>query len=411
MSNAGYNSRGSMLRNRTRFCALAALALFVCLPAAAQWAGPAAGLAHDIAAITGPGTITLDTRNISSFPTDQLPVIQRELESALREAGVRVVSVNPTAADVALTLSENVRGYLWVAEVRQAGETRIAMVTAPRRADAAPPRNGPALAIRKTPLWSQEAPILDAALLPGPQPYLVVLDFSSASLYKMSDGRWALEQQMPIPRPGTWPRDLRGRVLAARDHLFDAYLPGIVCRSSAAPPLVLRCLPGDDPWPIGAGQTALFGAARNFFTGVVTPGIGRLTSIPAFYSAAGIPRPQYTLWALALTDGSFRLMDGVNDLSLRSARGWGSDIASVSSSCGTRTQLLVTGTGDSGAADVVRAFEIADREPDEVSPPVEFAGPLTALWSSADGRSATAVAHNLKTGQYDAFEIAISCGQ
>jgi hypothetical protein len=59
----------------------------------------------------------------------------------------------------------------------------------------------------------------------------------------------------------------------------------------------------------------------------------------------------------------------------------------------------------------VRAFEIPDREPVEVGPAAEFPGPVTALWPSAEGRSAIAVAKNLKTGRFDAFELAITCGQ
>jgi hypothetical protein len=403
-----YNSRNFMTRNRTRLCALLALAF--CLPAAAQWSEPIAQLARDIAAITGPGTVTLTVHNISSLTADYVPVIKRDLQNDLRSAGVRVVSAN-AAADIKITLSENAQGYVWVAEVNQANETKVAMVTALRSQTATPAQNGPLVAIRKTPLWSQDSPILDVALVQaGAEQHMVVLDPAAISLYKMTAGRWSPEQQFAIPHSRAWPRDIRGRLVLARDHLFDAYLPGVVCASTTQPPLSFNCRAGDDPWPIAGSQTALFGAARNFFTGVVTPGIGKLTSVPAFYSAAGIPRPTYTLWAFARTDGSVHLMDGVNDVSVR-AHDWGSDLAAVKSSCGTLTQLLVAGVGDGETPDVVRAFEIADREPVEVSAPVEFAGPVTALWTSTDARSATAVARNLKSGNYDAFELALTCGQ
>jgi hypothetical protein len=105
------------------------------------------------------------------------------------------------------------------------------------------------------------------------------------------------------------------------------------------------------------------------------------------------------------------LNDGVNNLAARGTSDWGSDVAAISSGCGLGTQLLVSGPGDAAVPDVVRAFEIADREPAEVSPPVELPGPATALWTTAGGRSALAVAHNLKTDRYDAFELTISCGQ
>jgi hypothetical protein len=405
-----YNPRSFMTRTATRLCALLALALAFCLPAAAQWTESTAQLARDIAAITGPGTVTLSVHNICSLTADYIPVIKRDLQNDLRSAGVRVVGAN-AAADIKLTLSENAQGYVWVAEVHQATETKVAMVTAPRSQIATPALNGPLVAIRKTPLWSQDSPILDIAQVQaGAEPHLIVLDPAAISLYKMTAGRWTPEQQFAIPHARAWPRDMRGRLVLARDHLFDAYLPGVVCASTAKPPLTVNCRPGDDPWPIAGAQTAVFGASRNFFTGLVTPAIGKVPSVPAFYSAAGIPRPAYTLWVFARIDGFVHLMDGVNDVAVR-ARDWGGDLAAVKSSCGAQTQLLVTGTGDGEAADVVRAFEIADREPVEVSAPVELPGPVTALWTSSDARSAIAVVRNLKTGNYDAIELAITCGQ
>jgi hypothetical protein len=398
-----------MTRKATRLCALAALVLAFCLPAEAQWAEPVAQLARDIAAITGPGTVTLTVHNVSSLTADYIPVINRDLRNNLLSAGVRVASAN-AAADITLTLSENAQGFVWVAEVRQASEARVAIVSAPRSQTAAPALNGPLVTIRKTMLWSQVAPILDIAQVQGgAEPHMIVLDAGNISLYKMTAGRWTPEQQFAIPHGRAWPRDMRGRLMLARDHLFDAYLPGVVCASAAQPPLAVNCRPGDSPWPIAGVQTAMFGT-RNFFTGVVTPAIGKPTAVPAFYSAAGIPRPTYTLWVFARTDGSVHLMDGVNDVGIR-ARDWGSDLAAVKSSCGAQTQLLVTGTGDGEAADVVRAFEITDREPIEVGAPVELAGPVTSLWTSADARNATVVVRNLKTGNYDAFELAITCGQ
>ena len=159
---ASYNPRSFMTRKATRLCALLALALAFCLPAAAQWTEPTAQLARDIAAITGPATVTLIVHNISSLTADYIPVIKRDLQNDLRSAGVRVVGAN-AAADIKLTLSENAQGYVLVAEVHQANETKVAMVTAPRSQTAAPALNGPLVAIRRTPLWSQDSAILDIA--------------------------------------------------------------------------------------------------------------------------------------------------------------------------------------------------------------------------------------------------------
>jgi hypothetical protein len=227
----------------------------------------------------------------------------------------------------------------------------------------------------------------------------------------MNGGRWQPSQKMPVQHAAAWPRDLRGRIVLARDHLFDAYLPGVVCSSTATAPLAMTCRQGDDPWPVGATQRAFFAPARNFFTGVLVPALGQQGSVAPFYSAAALPRSNYTLWVLARVDGTVHLLDGMNDIAMRGARDWGNGLAAVQSACGSGTQLLVTAAGDDSSPDVLRAFEIAGREPVEASAPLDFSGPIAALWTAADGRTAIAVAHNLKTGTYDAFELAITCGQ
>jgi len=39
-----------------------------------------------------------------------------------------------------------------------------------------------------------------------------------------------------------------------------------------------------------------------------------------------------------------------------------------------------------------------------------FEGPVMALHSDPEGSSARAVVHNLKTGEYEAYIVAASCG-
>src|SRR5208283_5986432 len=112
-------------------------------------------------------------------------------------------------------------------------------------------------------------------------------------------GRWELEASLPIAHTRAFPRDLRGRLLLRRDHLFDIYLPGTFCKSSAVAPLTLACNDNDAPWSLTPEDTsvrAFYAAARNFFTGVLSPGIGKISNVPSFYSAAALARPNSTLW-------------------------------------------------------------------------------------------------------------------
>jgi hypothetical protein len=216
---------------------------------------------------------------------------------------------------------------------------------------------------------------------------------------------------LPVAHTRAFPRDLRGRLLLRRDRLFDVFLPGTFCRSSSAAPLSLTCNDTDDPWPLTpeeGGVRGFFAASRNFFTGALSPGIGKVSNVPSFFSAAALPRQNYTLWAFAAVDGSLHFVDGVTDQLMRGPK-WGSDLAAVHSSCGTGTQLLASATGDA-ERDALRAFEVADRDPAAVSSAAEFDGRIVALWPESTGAGATTIVKRKDTGWYEAYRVTISCG-
>jgi hypothetical protein len=200
-----------------------------------------------------------------------------------------------------------------------------------------------------------------------------------------------------------------------RDHLFDAYLPGTFCRSNSSAPLLI-CNDTDDPWPLtpdDGSVRAFYAASRNFFTGALSPGIGKVSNVPSFYSAAALPRSSYTLWVLAAVDGSLHLVDGMTDQVIRGGK-WGSDLAALHSTCRTGTQLLVSESGSltsgNSERDGLRAFEIPDRDPVAASSAVEFDGRIVALWPESSGNGATAIVRRKDTGWYEAYRVSISCG-
>jgi hypothetical protein len=268
-----------------------------------------------------------------------------------------------------------------------------------------------AFTIQKTPLSTDENRILDVALLNSAPQHMILLEPESVVILKLQDGHWQQEQSLTISHSHPWPRDLRGRLALRKDHLFDAYLPGTFCRSSATAPLSLNCYDSDDPWPLGTDQpglSAFFASTRNFFTGALSPGIEKQTTVKAFYSAAMLPREKYKLWIFSAVDGQVHLLDGVTDQTAAKLI-WGSDIASVRSGCGLGWQVLVIGNGD-GAGETVTAFEIADREPVAVSQPADFDGLITALWTESDSTGVIAVSQNSETGRYEAYRLSIACG-
>ena len=392
------------------------LAVILCLApssSAADWATSVQELARKIVAVTGPGAVSVNIVNRSSLTKKECNEIGASLRAELETLGARAARPEQAAATVEISLSENLQSYVWVAEVWQnASDFTVVMVAAPR-ADA-PSFVGETtpMTIRKIPLWSQEQRVLDVAVLDqGTSPsHIAVLEPEKVTIYRLADGHWQREQALAVTHSHPWPRDLRGRLAMRQDHLLDAYLPGVFCQSSRAAPLSLACHDSDDPWPLSIqfALSGFFTANRNFFTGVLSPGIGKQTSTAKFYSAAPIPRQNYTLWMFASIDGQFHMLDGLTDLPAKVD--WGSDLASVRSSCGSGWQVLATRSGDE-STDSVRAYELPDRDPVPVSQAVVFPGGITALWTESQGTTAIAVAHDGETGNYEAYRLAVVCGQ
>jgi hypothetical protein len=378
-------------------------------------------LAHKIAADAGPGAVALEVTNRSSLDDKSVREVRSALEAELQVEGVHTAKAEQAMGTVEVVLSESLRVYVWTAEiVIGSDEKKVAIVSLPRSPTGASFAPALPIVLKTTLLFAQQQPMLDVALveMPGGS-RLLVLDDSAVAIYRRQGanpaGRWDLEASLPIAHARTFPRDLRGRLLLRRDHLFDTYLPGTFCRtnSSAVAPLTLTCTDTDDPWPLtpeDGSVRAFYAASRNFFTGALAPGIGKVSNVPSFYSAAALPRPNYTLWAFAAVDGSLHLVDGITDQAIRSAKSkWGSDLAAVHSNCGTGTQMLISESGDT-ERDGLRAFEIPDRDPVVVSAAAELDGRIVALWPESSGNGAAAIVRRKDTGWYEAYRVSISCG-
>lgn len=400
---------------------------------AADWNTAEQQLARKIVGVTGPGTVALTVENRSSLGRRDSDIVQNGLRLALEQVGIHIVKSEQAAATVAVSLSENVGAYVWIADIRQgAAEPTVVMVSVARSGRPLGNHDSMPITLRKTLLWAQDDPILDVAVLEenGGPTRIVILNTENVSIYRLQGGKWQVEQTLEISHSKPWPLDLRGRLVPARDHAFDAYLPGVICRGgSAGTSSTMNCREGDDPWPfvpvamntssvfpsVGTPGTAagaipplsgFFAPSRNFFTGVLTPAIGKFSAVPKFYSAAFLPRDRYTLWIFAAVDGRIHMVDGMNDQSPR--LDWGSDIATVRTPCGAGWQVLAAGSGEQ-PSDAVRAYEFPDRDPVAVSPAVDFPGSLVGLWTEARADSAVAIVRNREAGTYEAYRLALAC--
>ncbi len=381
--------------------------------AASPWGEPGRDLARKIAEITGPGAVAVEVGNRSSLSKGDVAAVKVVVETELAASGVHLAGRDQAAAVVVVTLAENVREYVWVAEIVVGkNEKAVVMVAVARPEAGAVQASGSGVVMRKQLLWTQEEAILDVAALDAPDKnsgtHMAVLDGAKVTLLHFEKGKWLKDQELPVGHEQAWPRDLRGRLVVGKDHLLDVYLPGVVCTTVQHGGLALECAANDEAWPIEGGLRAGFDAKRNYFTGVISPGLGRIESVPAFYSAVALPREKYILWVFAATDGTVHAVDGMTDQVWRGVP-WGSDIAAVHTGCGSGWQVVAAGKADTGK-DELTVYDVPDREPLAMSAGLSFPGRITALWGGGL-QEALAVVRNGEAGRYEAYRVTFACGE
>ncbi len=409
-------------RNFFRLLAAALLSFASAAVLSAQTPAEAgAELARRIVVRVGPSrNVALKIRNLSSLKPAEVSVLLAALESELQSHGIRPTAEPSAATEILVTVSENLRGPLAVAQIRQEGSEEVAIIFFTRPAEAETPPIAETVRLERELLIELDAPILDATLVTigaaTSGQWLLVLQPDAVLLFEKTDAGWTERRRAPMEPAQPWPRDARGRLLVEGE-AFWAYLPGMVCggavTESRVPRITMDCAAMDEPWPIHAGGEirayAYFSPARNFFDGRVETAEGATHTWPPFFSAAPMVWSGGSRFVLAGLDGRSRTFAGQTEPEATFS-GWGSDIAALKTSCGAGWQVLVTGTGDSEAADSVRAFEINEREAVAVSLPVSFSGPVMALWPASDD-SALAVTRNRKTGRHEAYILTATCSR
>ena len=122
-----------------RVVVLAACFLFyvATAQAASEWATPVSDLARKISDATGPGAVALEVTNRSSLSNAKVVSIKNMLRAELAASGIRLVDAEQAAATANVTLSENVREYVWVAEIQQGTNPKVVVLVATPRTDSA----------------------------------------------------------------------------------------------------------------------------------------------------------------------------------------------------------------------------------------------------------------------------------
>jgi hypothetical protein len=383
------------------------------MPAHAQnpdpWDQPAAALADQISGILGPGQARFTIRNLSSIPNNSVPAIQALLERDLKAHGISFAG-DEGANAIRVTLSEDTRERVWVAEVAEGNTTRVAMVeagTAVEQHVAA----AAGLTLRSQTMLVAREPVLAALEIPGGW---IVLEPEQIVLYlRAADGLRA-QARIDIGQRRVLPRDPRGLLKASANGTeFDAWLAGIECTGATAPGAspgdwVVNCHASDDPWPIfqDSSASAFYNSARNYFTGVTTPSIG--VDLPAFYTAVAVPRPAGGTALLAQSiDSKVQLLENGALKTIAGTRDWGSDFAVLRSGCGSGAQIVTSSSGEA-SSDSLRAYEVPGLEAVPASAALETGGAVTALWPAPDSRSVVAVVQRAPD-QYEVDRVSALC--
>ncbi len=414
---------------------LAFLALSKIVSAQSPWQQPAADLAAQIAAILGHGTARLMIRDLSSLPVDEIPLIRKDLEADLRAHGVTANSA-PNETVIRVTLSESAHGFTWVAEIIRGDDTQVAVVNIPPvRPSSILPRAE--MILRRVALFESKEPVLGGY---ESETDLVLLTPGAIKHEALGDMGWIEKQSIPIPGRSQLSRDPRGvlTVTSRKSYLdeFEAWLPGVHCTGSleSHENLKVDCHASDDPWPLaGISQTpppatssapntptspatpaqaalaaptlrAFFNNTRNYFTGIVSPGLG--VDLPPFYSAAIVPWKTPNALVIGTIDGKVMLSDAGKLITFNGTDDWGSEFAAIRYECGAGL-VIASGAGNSNT-DSLRAYEMIGSSAQPRSAPLTIDGTVTAVWTEPDGKSVYAVIRNAQN-QYEVDRVSALC--
>jgi hypothetical protein len=319
-------------------------------------------------------TVSLDFQNLTALPPGESSSFRSSLEAELRNLGMAVATTQPDVR-LRVTISESVRGLMFVAEVFNGDTKQVVMLPW----SALPPvvEQKRQLQLTRKLVWEQPEPILDFVLLDsGSQ--LLMLTSSKVSLSRLVDGKWIASGQATLTLARPLPRDPRGRIQITSD-AFHVYLPGTTCLGALQTALKLTCSGANETWI----------ASRD-------------PELPVRW----------------VTDRNFLEADGIRETFFSAAGGlfagagaWGSDVASVQNPCGSSALVVASKNGEPLEQDQLQVYEIGRGQVTAVSEPLDVPGPVTALWLSETRGQATLVNRNSKTGNYEASLLGIACTQ
>jgi hypothetical protein len=348
------------------------------------------------------------------MPAADIDDAKQMIEAQLRGRGFHVTEDNLYDLKIRVTLSrDNVR-WLWIAEYENDGTHAVLMEPFERLSLDVESWLSRAHLDREL-VFTGNSPILDFACT-GPQQskecgQALVL-YSDRVVLMSSDKNYPHASIVEENAPS---RDLRGKLKLSGSE-FEARIQDMNCPGNLEVVGMTRCSATGGVWKFagaeGVSASTYITANQNWFTWQnARRQAGATVKRDGFYSIAGLKINGEPGWITSGTDGNARIVSNKSPDTLGTVSGWGSELATVRTSCGNGWQILATRQSDRTEADAIVVYEWTGTEFRALTDPLEMGGSVVVLWSADDGGPARAVVRNLKTGNYEAYLLKVGCSQ
>jgi len=386
--------------------------------------------------------LSLDVHNLSALSPDQLLYFSQTIENEFRNRGHVVLHDESSETVLKIGLSQNLTNLLIVGELVQGAKTRISLEHIDLAAlDMTGQRPSKQFTLSSELVWKQRNPLLDVRFLlrvQGQSDRLAVLSADALSIQEKKDAGWTLVKNFPLRGADLVSRDPRGELFQTKEDSgvqLIASFPTTLCfvpLDSAGYPTNLDCDTNSKNGLVGSSLVtfgpriidngAKWDLPHNYFSGAMFGENGTQWKIDPFYSAtfySSKPGEAPDFFIAAGVDGHTRVINHDRKV-LRTVSDWGSDLTAVHSTCDDGWYVLAGGSGDWTGNDRITAFQLDESSLRSVGQFVELPGPILSLGSEqipTEGETpvtregAIAVVSNLKSGEYEAYHISITCSR
>ena len=294
--------------------------------------------------------LSLDVKNSSSLTPEEVVRVTQALKMELQNRGIGKPENGFVEARAAVTFSESIKNLVWTVEIHTLDTSQVVLVAVPRPMENRAVSDAMPVTLRSEKLWEGPERILDA-LAPdvgGQNRFVLLLSEGLA----IQDSLGPAVSRVMIPSSQSPSRNPRGS-LEYNGNIVSAVFQTQTCTIALDTHNLVECHPT---------------ASR----------------APADYLIDFAPDDTQPI-------------------------GRGAEFGIVHSACVDGNQVLATSPRDYTQPDSLQAFQIKPTGAVAISNGLEFPGPILALHVAPD--MPRLVILNLKTGNYEAYQLSISCSK